>query len=507
MTSNHFVYNTSTVHAYQMRLPLDGDTIIASMDERKNISSIDMRCSPRVAEFFAGIGLVRAALEYAGFHIVFANDIEPVKWELYAANFDTTDFVLGDIRNIHGHQLPDVDVATASFPCTDLSLAGGRRGLNGKQSSMFWEFARVLEEMGGRRPAFVMLENVPSFATSRDGADLSAALARLNTLDYWCDLFVVDACFFVPQSRPRLFIIGALEPACQSSDWEPSTLRPAYIQRFVLRHPTLRLNAFALTAPQHDVSTLATVIERFSPDDGRWWDAERLARFLSSLSPRQSQRLEHLRSSAVLQWATAYRRTRHGAAVWEIRGDAISGCLRTARGGSSKQAIVEAGQHEVRVRWMTPREYARLQGAPDYRLPIETSENQALFGFGDAVCVPVVQWVAETYLRPLLGQRMMSGHGRAAVSEMRWVWTLLCQPTPHRVIWCQACLRAASKARYRRNQEGRKRAYGRKRLDDLSSLPEEVRTRRETVAPRQPRNIAGTCAYSEADQDKEPFGE
>ena len=52
--------------------------------------------------------------------------------------------------------------------------------------------------------------------------------------------------------------------------------------------------------------------------------------------------------------------------MWEIRSDDIAGCLRTARGGSSRQALVEAGHGELRVRWMTPREYARLQGAPEH---------------------------------------------------------------------------------------------------------------------------------------------
>jgi DNA (cytosine-5)-methyltransferase 1 len=100
-------------------------------------------------------------------------------------------------------------------------------------------------------------------------------------------------------------------------------------------------------------------------------------------------------------WRTAYRRTRDGVARWEVRPDAIAGCLRTARGGSSKQAVVEAGLGKVQLRWMTAREYAALQGAPDHRFT-SVSENQALFGFGDAVCVPVIEWIAHEYLLPLL---------------------------------------------------------------------------------------------------------
>lgn len=107
---------------------------------------------PSVAEFFAGIGLVRSGMEAAGFEVVWANDISPMKHAVYAANFDDEDYRLCDVRDISGGDLPDVDVATASFPCIDLSLAGRRRGLAGEQSGLYFEFVRVLSEMGERRP-------------------------------------------------------------------------------------------------------------------------------------------------------------------------------------------------------------------------------------------------------------------------------------------------------------------------------------------------------------------
>ena len=75
---------------------------------------------------------------------------------------------------------------------------------------MFWEFARVLKEMGKRRPSVIMLENVPGFATSQGGRDLRDAIARLNELGYTCDVLAVNASHFVPQSRLRMFIIGKL---------------------------------------------------------------------------------------------------------------------------------------------------------------------------------------------------------------------------------------------------------------------------------------------------------
>lgn len=355
----------------------------------------------RAAEFFAGIGLVRLALDRAAIDVVWANDIEPVKGRLYAANFADDHYHVGDVRAVRGRDLPPVELATASFPCTDLSLAGWRKGLAGEQSGMFWEFARVLDEMGERRPWVVLLENVPGFATSHGGRDLYAAVHRLNELGYSCDLIQVDARLFVPQSRPRLFVVGARWPI-GDRPVRADDLRPEHLVDFARRHPDLALHAAPVTMPSQDRRGLADIVERLPARSTRWWDDERTARFLSSLSPLQASRLDILRRARRLEWRTAYRRTRAGVAVWEIRSDTVAGCLRTARGGSSKQAVVEAGRGATRVRWMTAREYARLQGVDDQFRFADLSANQVMFGFGDAVCVPVVAWLATDVLRPLL---------------------------------------------------------------------------------------------------------
>jgi DNA (cytosine-5)-methyltransferase 1 len=367
-----------------------------------------MDAKPRAAEFFAGIGLVRAALEESGWRVVWANDIEPFKHAIYQANFDDEHFVLGDIRDVHGCDIPDIELATASFPCTDLSLAGNQRGLDGHQSGMFWEFTRILEEMGERRPQLVLLENVPAFVTSKGGADFEAAMLRLRQLGYRCSVTVADSRSFVPQSRQRVFVIGsrrgttplssAMLPGFESV---PPTGGVRWVQRLVGRHSTLDLTAFDFGAPvgKH---ALADVVEHIARSDASWWDAGRVDRFIQSLAPHQARRLEEMRLTRHSVWATAYRRTRQGRATWEIRSDSISGCLRTARGGSSRQALVEAGWGSVRVRWMTSREYARLQGAPDFAIPPTVSENQALSGFGDAVTLPVVKWLSERHLSPLI---------------------------------------------------------------------------------------------------------
>ncbi len=323
---------------------------------------------PRVAEFFAGVGLVRMALEQAGAQVVFANDVSPVKARMYGANFGGGEFTLGDVKALRGADVPDAEIATASFPCTDLSLAGNRAGLDGRESGLVGEFLRILDEMGARRPAAVMLENVAGFATSNGGRDLAATLEALNGLGYACDVVALDARRFVPQSRPRLFVLAAAEPPLSlSASNGQALLRPKRVASLIEANPRLRTFSLPLPLPPLPADsgqTLDDVAERLPPSHSRWWDAESVARFAASLSALNEARAAALRDAPRLTRRAAYRRTRGGKAVWEIRADPISGCLRTTRGGSSRQALVEGGGGELRVRWMTAREYAASKARP-----------------------------------------------------------------------------------------------------------------------------------------------
>jgi DNA (cytosine-5)-methyltransferase 1 len=280
-------------------------------------------------------------------------------------------------------------------------LAGQRNGLNGIHSSTFWEFIRILKEMGSRKPVALLIENVSGFISSANGADLALAVEALNNLGYYCDLLQLDAKHWVPQSRPRMFIVGFSAPLAAPQPWMESEIRPRAVCAFVAQHPELKLQAAELPPLPNRRMELKDVVERLAPDDPRWWTAERKKAFEDSLSRPQRDRLESLRRNLTTTWRTTYRRTRNGSAVWEIRADEIAGCLRTARGGSSKQALIQAGNGEARIRWMTSCEYARLMGAPNFDVSCVT-ENQALFGLGDAVCVPAIEWLGLNYLYPLV---------------------------------------------------------------------------------------------------------
>lgn len=376
---------------------------------------------PTAIEFFAGIGLARLGLEQAGFQVLWSNDYEPDKKAMYEAHFNDAErgtghtFHLGDVGAVKAAHLPaGATLAWASSPCTDLSLAGGRAGLAGTESGAFWHFIRLLDELGEARPEVAVLENVVGLATSHGGDDLAAAIRAFNSLGYSVDVLVLDARRFVPQSRPRLFLVAAQNPP-EDQAVPNSELRPDFLQP-VFGDPTLRTHRAELPPPPPPLTEgLSSVVEQMPLNDDRWWDADRTARFVESLSPMQNERLRELRRSSGIKYRTAYRRTRNGVAVWEVRPDDVSGCLRTARGGSSKQAVVRLGNGRIKVRWMTPREYARLMGAPDYVLD-GARTNQALFGFGDAVAVPAVAWLGHHYLMPLA--RGQFGRNNSTLAEV-----------------------------------------------------------------------------------------
>lgn len=356
------------------------------------------------AEFFAGIGLVRLALEKHGFRVAYANDIDPDKLEIYEQNFDAVDFHLGDVHQVAADSLPDCDLLTASFPCNDLSIAGTRKGLNAGQSSAFWGFLNVVTQMQ-RRPPLILLENVPGFLSSREGQDFAAALEALHELGYAVDAFLIDASRFVPQSRLRLFVVAKRDaPSGDVADVSQSWNRPAALVRFIHAHSEIRWNVGNLPEPPPRETNLTSVLEDLPDDHPAWWNDDRTNYFMGQLSDRHRAVADRMIESPEISYGTAFRRVRHGRSMAELRVDGIAGCLRTPRGGSGRQILFKAGQGRRQVRLLTARECARLQGVPDsFRIGVPL--NQALFGFGDAVCVPVVGWIAQHYLRPLLAKK------------------------------------------------------------------------------------------------------
>jgi DNA (cytosine-5)-methyltransferase 1 len=352
------------------------------------------------AEFFAGIGLVRLALERQGWRVVFANDIDSDKQEMYERNFGAHHFKLGDVHKLDADELPECDLFTASFPCNDLSIAGAWVGLNGKESSAFWGLIDILSELGPRRPRLVMLENVVGFLQSHRGRDFKSALVALNQLGYLVDAFILNAVHWVPQSRARLFVIAKRDVPIEACDIAmESEIRPAPLCEFINVHREIHWDIRALPRLPSQKARLIDIVEDLPDEDRHWWNRDRAEYFFRQLSDRHRIAAEGMIAEDHFSYATAFRRVRHGKSMAELRTDGIAGCLRTPRGGSGRQILFKAGKGKYRVRLLTARECARLQGVPE-SYQIDVPLNQALFGFGDAVCVPAVEWIAKHYLTP-----------------------------------------------------------------------------------------------------------
>jgi DNA (cytosine-5)-methyltransferase 1 len=383
---------------------------------------------PTCIEFFAGIGLTHLGLSSHGWRCLYANDIEPKKRRMYEACFGPADYYhVEDVWKTEKilARIParPVDLATASFPCVDLSLAGNLKGLSGDDSGAFYGFIKAMKKLRqqGRAPRAVLIENVIGFLSSHDGKFFRVALQQLADLGYFLDAFVVDAKHFTPQSRPRVFIVGferSLMPAKRYQGYlfdgdslatfrenpEPleSTIRP---RRLLEKLGTTKLKTgwVPLCLPQlpRENRNLDQCID--TDDSQDWWKEWRVKKHLAEMHPTHLRRITALKKGNNISVGTIYRRVREGKSRSEIRTDGLAGCLRTPRGGSSKQIVFTAGQGKIRMRWMSPREYARLQGCPDY--PIKVDRNEALWGFGDAVCVPVISWIAENVLSQLFPTR------------------------------------------------------------------------------------------------------
>jgi DNA (cytosine-5)-methyltransferase 1 len=343
------------------------------------------------------------------------NDIDEKKRDMYRDHFGeaAAHFRLGDIHKLSLDDVPTVSLATASFPCNDLSLAGGRSGLKGEQSSAFWGFIEILQHMGDRRPPLVLLENVTGFLTSHGGEDFKQALIALNDLGYAVDAFILDAANFVPQSRQRLFVVGTLQDADMpirlrerhhpyAPDSYESNVQPKALADYILQHPEIQWNIRQLPSPPETGVRLDAILEDLSDSAPEWWSAKRTEYLLNQMSPRHREMADRMIHGPEWSYGTVFRRMRAGKSMAELRTDGIAGCLRTPRGGSGRQILLKAGNEQCFARLLTPREAARLMGADDY--VIRASLNQALFGFGDAVCVPVIEWIAQHYLNPVVNE-------------------------------------------------------------------------------------------------------
>ena len=364
-------------------------------------------------EFFAGGGMARAGLG-DGWTCLFANDFDAHKAESYRANWGGDHLTVGDVWGIEPQQLPGrADLAWASSPCQDVSMAGKRAGLSGSRSSAFWGFWRLIEALDrqGRAPRAIVLENVVGLLNSRGGGDFTALCETLARQGWRFGAVEVDAALFTPQSRPRMFLILTREPP--PSHLTLAAPRAPFRGRRVVEAQARLPDAvrthwlwWRLTAPPSRNQDLAALLE---PDSAvAWHGAAATEKLVGQLAPVHRAKLEAAIRDGERRVGAVFRRMRIEDGVAhqraEVRFDGLAGCLRTPGGGSSRQMLIVVDGERVRSRALSPREGARLMGLPEsYRLP--DRQTAALHLIGDGVAAPVVRHLAEQLLEPLLAPR------------------------------------------------------------------------------------------------------
>jgi DNA (cytosine-5)-methyltransferase 1 len=362
---------------------------------------------PTFLEFFAGGGMAHVGLSNH-FDCAFANDLDPMKCAAYRANFPDVPLEQGDVWNLNAASLPTADLAWASFPCQDLSLAGGRRGLNAPRSGAFWGFWNVIQKLKARAPKTIVIENVAGLLSSHNGRDFATLVNEFADAGYRVGAMLIDAALFSPQSRPRLFIVAhkGRIPQGLIADAPDPLFHPPLLRAAVQALSDTSHMAWAwwrLPHPKKRNTDLAALLDR-TPPESAWRPDAAARKLIAQMAPLHRQRVEAALADPAWNAGAVFRRIRieKGQRVQraEIRYDGLAGCLRTPAGGSSKQLLLVTENGRARLRAVSAREAARLMGLDDsYKLPLR--ETNALKVAGDGVSVPAVRWLGDHLLAPL----------------------------------------------------------------------------------------------------------
>lgn len=368
----------------------------------------------KFGSLFSGIGGFDLGFERAGMEGVWQCEIDKHAQSVLKNHFSAE--VYNDVKTI-GRNAGSVDLICGGFPCQDLSIAGKRAGLAGERSGLWFEFARIIDEL---EPGWVVIENVPGLLSSNKGRDFAVVLQWLVKRGYGVCWRVLDAQYFgVPQRRRRVFIVASFgngrvaevlfEREGMSGNTPPRReTREAVAGTFTIRsgkdgggkgylgqaslpmtlggqEQYLSFDLAQITSKQHGslpspISQPLNTLGRMSIFDRQRSDEYGEADTVSTVSARDYKSASDL--------IICEPRSQDGTPRFHY--DGISPTLNTAKGGQR--------QPMVGVRRLTPLECERLQGFPDGWTEGQ-SDTQRYKQLGNAVAVPVIEW---------LGKRIMS---------------------------------------------------------------------------------------------------
>jgi DNA (cytosine-5)-methyltransferase 1 len=340
--------------------------VIARFAEKPNARDDDNSTRFRFIDLFAGIGGLRIGFQEIGGHCVFTSEWDKYSQESYRRNFRDNHPVHGNIKEFSDNPdlIPEHDVLLAGFPCQPFSIAGvSKKNSLGRphgflcdtQGTLFFDTARILEH---HQPAAFVLENVKNLESHDKGKTFSTIMNVLkNELGYHVQARVISSEPWVPQKRQRIFIVGFREPT------EFDLLR--------LQLPS------ASIGPK-----LSSILEEHDNVDQKY-----------TLTPKLWDYLQRYKEK--------HNAKGNGFGFGLCGPDAVTRTLSARYHKDGSEILVE--QQGRRPRRLTPQECARLMGFEREGRPwhIPVSDTQAYRQFGNAVVVPVVEFLARA-MKPYL---------------------------------------------------------------------------------------------------------
>lgn len=300
-----------------------------------------------VVSLFCGIGGLDKGFIDAGYNVIWANDFDRYAVETYNANYDVK-ACLGDINEIKLEDIPKHDVLIGGFPCQPFSMMGEQRGFEDARGTLFFRIAEIIKYQieNNRKPKLVVLENVRALKTHDKGKTLQVIKRILkDDLGYTVfDLVLNSADYGVPQTRNRMYLV------CFSNDSVYDFIEP----------PHKSLNYELHDVLEEDV-------------DEKYFLSDKILK-------------------TVLSNGTGGYKAKSEIDLKIAR--PLCATMAKMHRACQDNYVTQNGK----VRRLTPRECARLQGfdkkdTSDFIIPV--SDSQAYKQFGNAVTVNVARAVAE----------------------------------------------------------------------------------------------------------------
>lgn len=345
----------------------------------------------RAISLFSGIGGFDLAMERAGIEVVGMCEIDKHAQEVLRAHFAAQ--IVDDVKKIGKEQYErkSIDIIVGGFPCQDLSIAGKREGLAGKRSGLWYEFARVIDEL---EPGWVVIENVPGLLSSNKGHDFAVILQWLVQRGYGVSWRILDAKNFgVAQQRRRVFIVGSFGNGNSAK---------------VLFEPTSVHRDFKENEKEGEETPISFTVRTGKEGGGKGYlGSDNLAmtlggqsQYLFSPIVMASERanaeiMENISPSLLASDAKPIVwQMNHADEVYRECGD-LSPTLQARMGTGGNNIPL------VNLRRFTPIECERLQGFPD-GWTSNQADTHRYKQLGNAVAVPVVEWIMKRIVKEVV---------------------------------------------------------------------------------------------------------